>query len=94
MTKTTYIHTPCWELDLYEKLHAAFEYSTSDNNLFHKAIKSVKWDSEFYADGEFYFCLGGFTFTTPSLDPNKVTPDWRPAGLFTDREQIEFRHVY
>ena len=76
------------ELRIFEKLKEAYETSTKACNRFEKALKSIKWDKQFYADGEHYFCLGKFTFTTPSLDPFNM--DWKPSALFTDKSYIEF----
>lgn len=53
------------EFKIFETIKEAFETSTHNNNRFLKALKSVKWEAEFTADGEFYFCLGSLTFTTP-----------------------------
>ena len=75
-------------LNIFYKLKNAFECSTQNNNLFEKALKSIKWDKQFYADSEHYFCLGKFTFTTPSLDQFNI--DWKPSALFTDNSYIEF----
>ena len=61
------------ELHLFETLRNAFETSTLSNNRFLSALNSASWDKTFYADGEHYFCKGGFCFTTPSLNPFEVT---------------------
>lgn len=77
------------EFRIFEAIKEAFETSTSSNNLFRKVIKSIKWDSEFFADGEFYFVKGGFCFTTPSVDPFKICKNWRPSAIFSDGSCIE-----
>ncbi len=78
------------EFEIFEKIKEAFETSTHSNNRFLKALRSVKWEAEFMADGEFYFCLGKLTFTTPSLNPFEVTKSWEACGQFADGSQIYF----
>jgi len=78
------------EFTLFERIKEAYETSTHNNNRFEKVIKAIKWDAEFTADGEFYFCLGNLTFTTPSLNPFEVTKDWEACAMFTDGSQIYF----
>ena len=74
--------------EIFEKLKNAYGASTHSTNHFEKALKSIKWDSEFYADGEHYFTLGGFTFTTPSLNPFDM--EWKPSAIFADGSYLEF----
>ena len=57
------------EYEIFKKIREAFESSTMSNKRFYKALKSVKWDSTFYADDEFYFIKGKLIFTTPVLNP-------------------------
>ena len=78
------------ELHLFETLRNAFETSTLSNNRFLSALNSASWDKTFYADGEHYFCKGGFCFTTPSLNPFEVTRNWMPSAIFSDGSCIEF----
>lgn len=78
------------ELHLFETLRNAFESSTLSNNRFLSALNSASWDKTFYADGEHYFCKGGFCFTTPSLNPFEVTRNWMPSAMFSDGSCIEF----
>lgn len=75
-------------LTLFYKIKNAYETSTHNNNRFADCLKSIKWDSEFYADGEHYFLKGDMTFTTPSFDPFNC--DWKPSAMFTDGSVIEF----
>ena len=78
------------ELTIFNNLKEAYETSTHNFNRFEKAISSIAWDEKFEADGEFYFCLGAFTFTTPSLDPFKITRNWVPSAIFSDGSSIYF----
>lgn len=78
------------ELHLFETLRNAFETSTLSNNRFLSALNSASWDKTFYADGEHYFCKGGFCFTTPSLNPFEITRNWMPSAMFSDGSCIEF----
>ncbi len=78
------------ELHLFETLKNAFESSTLSNNRFLSALNSASWDKTFYADGEHYFCKGGFCFTTPSLNPFEITRNWMPSAMFSDGSCIEF----
>lgn len=75
-------------LDIFYKLKNAYGVSTHNHNAFAQALQSIKWESEFYADGEYYFIKGDLTFTTPSLNPFKM--DWKPSALFADGSLIEF----
>lgn len=75
-------------LDIFYNLKEAYECSTHNNNLFEKTLKSIKWDSQFYADNEYYFIKGDLTLTTTSLNPFKV--DWTPEALFTDGSLLTF----
>ena len=78
------------ELHLFETLKNAFESSTLSNNRFLSALNSASWVKTFYADGEHYFCKGGFCFTTPSLNPFEITRNWMPSAMFSDGSCIEF----
>ena len=78
------------ELHLFETLKNAFDSSTLSNNRFLSALNSASWDKTFYADGEHYFCKGGFCFTTPSLNPFEITRNWMPSAMFSDGSCIEF----
>ena len=75
-------------LNIFYKLKNAFECSTQNNNLFEKALKSIKWDNTFFADDEYYFIKCDLTFTTPSLDPFNM--DWEASAIFTDGAVITF----
>lgn len=78
------------ELKLFETLKASYEDSTPSYNRFKEALDAQDWDATFYADGEHYFCKGEFTFTTPSLDPFKITRNWMPSAFFSDGGYLEF----
>lgn len=75
-------------LTIFENLKTAFECSTHSNNLFEKALKSIKWENTFFADDEYYFIKGDLTFTTPSLDPFNM--DWEASGIFRDGSVLTF----
>lgn len=75
-------------LDIFYKLKNAYECTTRSNNLFEKALKSIKWENTFFADGEFYFIKGDLTFTTPSLDPFNMS--WEASGIFRDGGVLTF----
>ena len=77
-------------LHIFESIKEAFETSTQNYNRFAKKLDSIKWDSKFFADDEFYFIKGDMTFTTPSLDPFEVTRNWMPSAIFADGSYIEF----
>ena len=73
---------------IYEAIKEAFETSTLRVNRFERVIRSIRWDNQFEADGEYYFNLGAMTFTTPSLNPFEITKDWRPSFIFEDGSMI------
>ena len=75
--------------NLINKITNAFNNSTLNNNLFEKVLNSVKWDRTYFADNEYYFVIGGCIFTTPSLNPFKITKTWRPSFLTSDGSLIE-----
>ena len=75
-------------LNIFYKLKNAYECSTHNNNLFEKALKSIKWENTFFADGEHYFIKGDMTFTTPSLDPFNM--DWEASAIFKDGSVLTF----
>lgn len=75
-------------LNIFETIKNAYETSTYNNNRFATILSSIKWDSEFYADGEYYFIKDDMTFTTPSLNPFNM--DWKPSAIFNDGSYIEF----
>ena len=77
------------EYNIFTKLKEAFETSTHNCNCFADALASIKWDSTYTADGEQYFNLGGFTFTTPSLDPFNMP--WECTAFFSDNSMLSFR---
>lgn len=78
------------EMNLFIKLKEAYETSTHNNNHFATALHSISWDDEFVADGEHYFTIGGFVFTTPSLNPFEIDKSWKPSALFSDYSEISF----
>ena len=78
------------ELNLFETLKASYEDSTPSHNRFAEALDAQEWDSTFYEDGEHYFCMGGFIFSTPSLDPFQITRDWKLSAIFSDGGYLEF----
>ena len=67
------------EYNIYESLNEAYGKSTLNNNLFKKAVESVKWESVFKADGEIYFQFGKLTLTVESLNPFKEA--WKPSVI-------------
>lgn len=73
---------------IYENIRHAYGTSTQNNNRYERAIYAVDWDCHFFADDEHYFIKGDMTFTTPSLDPFKITRDWRPCFVFADASMI------
>ena len=75
-------------LNLYYNIKEAYETSTLNNNRFSEFLNSIKWDAIFTADGEHYYQLGGFTFTTPSLDPFNM--EWEPSAFFEDGCVLSF----
>lgn len=77
------------EYRLYERIKEAFETSTMSYNRFAKVIRSIKWDNQFQADGEYYFTLGRLIFTTPSLDPFQIGRSWRPEVTFSSGDMLE-----
>ena len=77
------------ELNIFTKLKEAFETSTHNTNRFAEVLASIKWDSTYTADGERYFNLGGFTFTTPSLDPFNCP--WECTAYFSDNSMLSFK---
>lgn len=77
------------ELELYAKIKEAFETSTHNRNRFAEVLASIKWDSNYTADGDQYFNLGEFTFTTPSLDPFNMP--WECTAFFSDSSMLSFR---
>lgn len=76
-------------MELISRIKNAYECSTLNNNLFEKVIKSIKWNSSYYADSEYYFTFDGGIFTTPSLNPFEITKGWRPAFVTADGSYIE-----
>lgn len=77
-------------LSIFESLKEAYETSTRNNNNFAAKLSKINWDSEFYADGEYYFLIGDMTFTTPSLNPFAITKAWKPCAIFNDGSYLEF----
>lgn len=69
-------------LDIFYKIKEAYETSTHNNNRFADCLKAIKWDNNFYADGEHYFVKGDMIFTTPSLDPFNMI--WEASATFSD----------
>ena len=73
---------------IFRKLKEAYESSTLNKNYFADELSSIEWDCKFYADNEYYFVKGDFTFTTTSLNPFKT--EWNPEALFADGSLIQF----
>ena len=71
------------EIMIYNSIKEAFESSSKIDNRFENAVRSIKWDSRFEADGEMYFTVGAFVFTTVSLNPFEISFD-RPSFIFSD----------
>lgn len=78
------------ELKIFEKLKTAYECSTPSNNLFKKAINSIKWENTFVEDSEYYYCYGDLCFVTPSLNPFDCDKYSRPSAMFTGGTYVEF----
>lgn len=77
------------EFNIFTSLKEAYETSTMNQNRFISAINRVNWEDKFQAEGEYYFCIGKMTFTTPSLEPFNGM-DYKPSAIFTDGSYIEF----
>ena len=75
------------EYNLFLEIKEAYGKSTMVNNLFENLLNSIVWDNKFKADGELYFCFGGLTLTTESLNPFKM--EWKPSVLFSDGSLLE-----
>lgn len=71
---------------LFDTLQTAYETSTHNNNRFAGAISKIKWDDQFYADGEYYFVKDGHTLTTPTLDVFNMP--WKPAMMPSDSSGV------
>lgn len=69
-------------IDLFWKIKEEYGLSTHNINRFEKILKAIAWDSEFYADEEYYFIKGDMTFTTPSLNPFSMK--WEASAIFAD----------
>ena len=76
-------------LHLFETIKEAYETSTHNFNNFKNTLESIKWDSKYFADNEYYFNKGDFTFTTPSLDPFNMK--WEASGIWDDGAVINFK---
>jgi hypothetical protein len=77
------------EISLYNSLVDAWETSTPSKNRFIECVSRVKWDCEYYADGEHNFHLGGFTLSTPTLDPFGEHK-WMPSVITSDGSILFF----
>lgn len=76
------------EFTLFETLKEAYETSTLSLNRFKTAIDRIKWDTVFNADGETYYCKGGFSLTIENINPFKES--WKPTCIFSDGSMIQF----
>lgn len=76
------------ELKIFEELKEAYETTTIKCNRFLEKILSIKWEENFYTDGEYYFRYGDMTFTAQSLNP--FDEKWKPSAIFADGSFIEF----
>ena len=65
--------------NIIETLNTAYGASTQADNKFERAIKSIKWDETFEADGEKYFVLGNLTLTVEDLNP--FAENWKPTVM-------------
>lgn len=76
--------------NIIETLRNAYECSTQKNNLFEKAVKSIKWEYSFYVDEdeEYYYEMDDFTLVVTSLDPFNM--ERKPSLVFTDGSIIYF----
>ena len=71
--------------EIFNTIREAFEASTPAVNRFECAIRSIRWDGQFEADGEYYFNADGMTFVTTSLNPFEIVDEWRrPTFAFED----------
>ena len=75
-------------LNLFYNIKEAFETSTKNTNRFQQVLNSIKWESIFFADEEYYFIKDELTFTTPSLDPFDMP--WNPSAMFADGSMLSF----
>lgn len=68
------------EITLYEKLKNAYDATTQNYNRFEEAIKSIKWDDVYSADGEMYYEKGDFCLVVENINPFKEKR--KPSILF------------
>lgn len=75
-------------LDLYYNLKDKYEITTRNYNHFLHALNRVKWDHQFYADGEYYFIKDDLTLMVQDLDP--FNQKWCPTAIFKDGLFLSF----
>lgn len=76
-------------LDIFYRIKNAYETSTRNTNRFAAALAAIKWEAEFFEDGEYYYIFKDMVFTTPSLDPFNMS--WNPSAIFEDGSFIEIK---
>lgn len=71
--------------EIFETIREAFGSSTLGVNRFERALRSIRWNGQYEADGEYYFNADGVTFVTTSLNPFEIVDEWRrPTFMFED----------
>lgn len=75
------------EFNLFDTLNRAYGATTHNNNSFKTAIEKVEWDNIFKADGETYYCKGGFSLIVENLNP--FEEEWKPTVMFSDGSMME-----
>ena len=68
--------------NLYNNIKEALETYTHNCNRFSQLLGSIKWDSSFFTDEEYYFIKDDLTICTPSLDPFAMK--WEATAIFKD----------
>lgn len=78
------------EIKLFDKLKNAYDITTKTNNFFKRVIDSIKWDSVFCEDDEFYYCMeNGFFLVVENHNPFEER--WEPCVYFSDNSCKYFR---
>ena len=71
--------------EIFEIIREAFASSTPSINRYERVIRSIRWNDQYEADGEYYFIADGVTFVTASLNPFEIVDEWRrPTFMFDD----------
>lgn len=77
-------------IEIFAKIKEAYYSSTLNNNYFADTLAMITWDSEFYAEDEYYFILDDMTLVTPSLNPFNCNGNLKPRAIFSDGSYLEF----